>query len=167
MGTINILDLNNRLTKVEQVNVSQENYNSLKNRPKINGNLLTGDKTSAQLGLAGAADLGALTDLTTTAKTNAVAAINEVVNLLSLHDIGVDYTFADLTAEENITWFTNWTDSVNFPAQYGSGVLIPSKDPSQKAIIYIAIGSTSIGEVFTNVYKNNAWGTWNQVTFNS
>ena len=55
--TTNILDLNNRLEKVEKKNVAQNNYNSLKNRPKINGNLLTGDKTGAQLGLADAIDL--------------------------------------------------------------------------------------------------------------
>lgn len=55
--TTNILDLNNRLEKVEKENVAQNNYNSLKNRPKINGNLLTGDKTGAQLGLAEAQDI--------------------------------------------------------------------------------------------------------------
>lgn len=60
MGTTNILDLNNRLTKVEKENVAQNNYNSLKNRPKINGNLLTGDKTGTQLGLAEAQDVNKL-----------------------------------------------------------------------------------------------------------
>ena len=58
--TTNILDLNNRLTKVEKENVAKNNYNSLKNRPKINGNLLTGDKTGAQLGLAEAQEVGKL-----------------------------------------------------------------------------------------------------------
>lgn len=60
--TTNILDLNNRLEKVEKGNVVQNNYNSLKNRPKINGNLLTGDKTGAQLGLAEAQDVSNLED---------------------------------------------------------------------------------------------------------
>lgn len=55
--TTNILDLNNRLSKVEKENVAQNNYNSLKNRPKINGNLLTGDKTGSQLGLANTQDI--------------------------------------------------------------------------------------------------------------
>ena len=55
--TTNILDLNNRLEKVEKEKVAQNNYNSLKNRPKINGNLLTGDKTGTQLGLAEAQDV--------------------------------------------------------------------------------------------------------------
>ena len=82
--TTNILDLNNRLEKVEKENVAQNNYNSLKNRPKINGNLLTGDKTGTQLGLAEAQDIadintaiGNMSDLETTA-TNLVGAINEI-----------------------------------------------------------------------------------------
>ena len=84
--TTNILDLNNRLEKVEKENVAQNNYNSLKNRPKINGNLLTGDKTGSQLGLAEAQDItdintaiGNMSDLETTA-TNLVGAINEAMN---------------------------------------------------------------------------------------
>lgn len=89
MGTTNILDLNNRLTKVEKEKVTQNNYNSLKNRPKINGNLLTGDKTGTQLGLAEAQDItdintaiGNMSDLGTTAK-DLVGAINEVNDKLS------------------------------------------------------------------------------------
>lgn len=160
-NTTNILDLNNRLTKVEKENVAQNSYTSLKNKPKINGVTLTGNKSLADIGVAAAADLGALTDLTTTDKSSCVAAINEVVSGASLHDIGNDYTFADLTAEQKVTWFTNWTDAVNFPALYGSGVLIPSKDPSQKGIIYVIIGADGNGEVYTNAYKNGAWGKWN------
>ena len=82
--TTNILDLNNRLEKVEKENVAQNSYTSLKNKPKINGNLLTGDKTGTQLGLAEAQDvgdintaIGNMSDLGTTA-TNIVGAINEV-----------------------------------------------------------------------------------------
>ena len=81
--TTNILDLNNRLEKVEKKNVAQNNYNSLKNRPKINGNLLTGDKTGSQLGLAEAQEVGNLSDLSTTDKSSCVGAINEVVSDIS------------------------------------------------------------------------------------
>ena len=81
------------------------------------------------------------------------------------HVIDNNYTFADLTAETNITWFTNWNDTTNFPVLYGSGVLIPAEDPSHKAIIYIGIGDGSSGEVFTNIYKFGAWGTWKQLSF--
>ena len=80
--TTNILDLNNRLEKVEKKNVAQNNYNSLKNRPKINGNLLTGDKTGSQLGLAEALEVGSLNALTTTDKSSVVAAINELAAII-------------------------------------------------------------------------------------
>ena len=52
MGTTNILDLNNRLTKVEKENVAQNSYTSLKNKPKINGVTLTGNKSLADIGAA-------------------------------------------------------------------------------------------------------------------
>ena len=79
MGTTNILDLNNRLTKVEKGNVAQNSYTSLKNKPKINSVTLSGNKSLADIGAAAAADLGDLENLTTTAKTSAVVAINELV----------------------------------------------------------------------------------------
>ena len=117
--------------------------------------------TSALAGKASTNDLGDKSNLTTTDKSSAVAAINELVSGASLHDIGNDYTFADLTAEQKVTWFTNWTDNINFPVLYGSGVLIPAGDTTHKAIIYIGIGSGSSGEIYTNIYKFGAWGTWN------
>lgn len=60
MGTTNILDLNNRLSKVEKENVAQNSYTSLKNKPKINGVTLTGNKSLADIGAAAAADLTTL-----------------------------------------------------------------------------------------------------------
>lgn len=85
MGTTNILDLNNRLEKVEKENIAQNSYTSLKNKPKINSVILTGNKTSADLGIADASDvnglqteIGDLTTLNTTVKTDVVSAINEV-----------------------------------------------------------------------------------------
>lgn len=172
MGTTNILDLNNRLTKVEKGNVAQNSYTSLKNKPKINSVTLTGNKSLADIGAAAAADLTTLagdvgdkTQLNTTDKSSTVAAINELVIGASLHIIGDDYTFADLTAEQKVTWFTNWTDNINFPVLYGSGVLMPAKDVSLKAILYIVMGAGSSGEIYANTYKNGAWGTWKQLQF--
>ena len=85
MGTTNILDLNNRLTKVEQENVAQNSYTSLKNKPKINSVTLTGNKSLADIGAAAASDLttlagdvGNLSALTTTDKSSCVGAINEL-----------------------------------------------------------------------------------------
>lgn len=67
-------------------------YNELTNKPKINGVELLGNKTASDLGLASEADLnaavadiatnaaniGTLSNLTTTDKSSLVAAINEV-----------------------------------------------------------------------------------------
>lgn len=58
--TTNILDLNNRLAKVEKENIAQNSYTSLKNKPKINGVTLTGNKSLADIGAAAAADLTTL-----------------------------------------------------------------------------------------------------------
>ena len=89
MGTTNILDLNNRLAMVEKENVPQNSYTSLKNKPKINSHILTGDKSSSDLGLANAGDItdintaiGNMSDLGTTAK-DLVGAINEINDGLS------------------------------------------------------------------------------------
>lgn len=82
------------------------------------------------------------------------------------HDIGADYTIDDLASENHVTWFTNWSDSTNFPQIYGSGVLIPGKDTTQKAVIYICIGANG-GDVYTNSYINNAWGSWRKLQFTS
>lgn len=84
MGTTNILDLNNRLTKVEKENVAQNSYTSLKNKPKINNVTLTGNKSLADIGAAAVQDItdintaiGNMSDLDTTA-TDLVGGINEV-----------------------------------------------------------------------------------------
>ena len=93
------------------------------------------------------------------------SGLTSLTNSTSMHNIGFgDYDFDDLTAESSATWFTNWTDSTNFPAIYGSGVLLPGKDPTQKGIIYMVIGDGT-ARVYTNVYINGAWGTWKQLQF--
>jgi len=72
MGTTNILDLNNRLTRMEKENVAQNSYTSLKNKPKINGVTLTGNKSLADIGAAAAADLIVPEDITITKNTDYV-----------------------------------------------------------------------------------------------
>lgn len=93
MGTTNILDLNNRLTKVEKEKVAQNSYTSLKNKPKINNVTLTGNKSLADIGAAAATDLTTLagdvgdkTLLNTTDKSSTVAAINEVNGKIALDE---------------------------------------------------------------------------------
>lgn len=110
MGTTNILDLNNRLTKVEKENMAQNSYTSLKNKPKINGNLLTGDKTGTQLGLAEAQDIGDLSALTTTDKSSAVGAINEVAGHLKTEIItgsGTTNDWGELVTQIDADKFIN------------------------------------------------------------
>ena len=101
--TTNILDLNNRLEKVEKENVAQNSYTSLKNKPKINSHILTGDKSSSDLGLAAAGDItdintaiGNMSDLDTTA-TDLVGAVNEVNDGLSKLNSGIVNAYPIIT----------------------------------------------------------------------
>lgn len=100
--TTNILDLNNRLTKVEKEHVAQNSYISLKNKPKINGITLTGNKSLADIGAAAASDVGDITLLNTTDKSSVVAAINEVNSSYE----GVDLTvkFANEISSYSNEW---------------------------------------------------------------
>ena len=94
MGTTNILDLNNRLEKVEKENVAQNSYTSLKNKPKINGHILTGDKSNSDLGLAAASDI---TDI-----NNAINELNTVATT----------SITELSASGlTLTWLDNSPDS--------------------------------------------------------
>lgn len=109
--TTNILDLNNRLEKVEKENVAQNSYTSLKNKPKINGVTLTGNKSLADIGAAAASDLTTLagnvgdkTQLTTTDKSSCVGAINELNNAIVVSRVTASSAIEVSTT--NITQFT-------------------------------------------------------------
>lgn len=161
MGTTNILDLNNRLTKVEKENVAQNNYNSLKNRPKINGNLLTGDKTGAQLGLAESQDIadintaiGNMSDLSTTA-TNLVGAINEVnedTGWIQIESSGVSYRKIGsmVTLRGTTQSSSGWTTLCTLPSNIrpASDIMRAIRALSDYATLYI----TQSGDV--NVQSN-------------
>ena len=154
--TTNILDLNNRLEKVEKGNVSQNNYNSLKNRPKINGNLLTGDKTGAQLGLAEALEVGSLSALTTTDKSSTVAAINEVNN-------GLTNIETSLTSMDRLISFPFTMPSDVSSKEIGENITInlSANVPETAYIIGISVNiftqkRTVVGEYFGQAgFKNN------------
>ena len=77
----------------------------MKNRPKINGNLLTGDKTGSQLGLAEAQEVGNLSDLNTTDKSSCVGAINEVNGKIGNLSTGT-LRFYPIVAQNNIAAVT-------------------------------------------------------------
>ena len=93
--------------------------------------------------------IGDLSSLSTDDKTSAVLAINEMLATskdmgltgenLTNRQINDDFTFSDLVHQSKVTFFTNWTDNTNFPQIYGSGVLIPCLDPSEKLIFYTEI----------------------------
>ena len=57
-------------------------------------------------------------------------------NILQSNNIGGQLSFASLIAKRVVTFFTNWSDTTNFPAKYGSGVLIPALDATNKMIYY-------------------------------
>lgn len=101
--TTNILDLNNRLEKLEKENVAQNSYTSLKNKPKINGHILTGDKSSSDLGLAAASDITGLQSA-----INEVAAETEAawdgINHIILPGRDLTVVFADEIANYADEW---------------------------------------------------------------
>lgn len=60
------------------------------------------------------------------------------IGLLSVgaYRITSENTLASLLDKRLSTFFTNWTDSTNFPFSYGSGVIIPTDDPNHNIIFY-------------------------------
>lgn len=81
--TTNILDLNNRIEKLENENVAQNSYTSLKNKPKINNVTLTGNKSLADIGAASDADLTTLTNLVNL-KSNIILVENKDITIGSI-----------------------------------------------------------------------------------
>ncbi len=59
-------------------------------------------------------------------------------SLLQTTSIKDSFTFEDLIRKQSVTFFTNWTDTTNFPVQYGSGIVLPAKDSRNRYIIYTA-----------------------------
>lgn len=136
--TTNILDLNNRLEKVEKENVSQNNYNSLKNRPKINGNLLTGDKTSAQLGLADAQDITDINDELT--KLNA-GNIRAYPIITSNNYAAVSLPKATTYTINNITLLGDPTPIPESTGSVTDGYTIFAKSEEDGYILILLVGS--------------------------
>ena len=158
--TTNILDLNNRLEKVEKENVAQNSYTSLKNKPKINNVTLTGNKSSSDLGLAAAADLTALAgdvgnkaNLTTTNKDDLVVAINELNSgltaLISKLIFG-GYSNYYRTTETSIDGILN--NSVIAPQTDDSGYFSAENKSS-----IVGFGNRQFVFGWTNTAKVYAW----------
>lgn len=127
--TTNILDLNNRLEKVEKENVAQNSYTSLKNKPKINNVTLTGNKTSSDLGLANTSDIVGLQseiddliELTTDTNYVDVTAdgvktranlLSELFALVDLDKITKQSTFVQIGTAGDIAYYHCSTKSTN------------------------------------------------------
>ena len=60
---------------------------------------------------------------------------------LSSFSIGSTLSVEELLGRPTVTFFTNWSDAVNFPEIYGSGILIPGLDSTNKFLIYISSNS--------------------------
>lgn len=154
--TTNILDLNNRLTKVEKENVTQNSYTSLKNKPKINNVTLTGNKSLADIGAAAAADLTTLagdvgnkTNLTTTNKDDLVSAINEVNSGLN------DVTNVTVTTEhQSITTSTVYAKKLGKILLVSGYFYIASGQDILKDVQLFTVNQSIVGDVFTSLVSS-------------
>lgn len=79
--------------------------------------------------------------------------------LLKNHEIGRTLTFDELLSKETVTFFTNWTDGINFPGIYGSGIMIPGLDNTWKYIIYLGNGAASFG-----LWRSGSGIKWTSLT---
>ena len=79
--------------------------------------------------------------------------------ILINNSIGRNMSWSELENAKTVTYFTNWNDSTHFPNLYGSGVLIPGLDASNKYIIYIDNNNTE----YINVKAVNGWSGWKEL----
>ena len=79
--------------------------------------------------------------------------------ILINNSIGRNMSWSELENAKTVTYFTNWDDSTHFPNLYGSGVLIPGLDVSNKYIIYIDNNNTE----YINVKTVNGWSGWKEL----
>ena len=79
--------------------------------------------------------------------------------MLINNSIGKNMSWSELENAKTVTYFTNWDDSTHFPNLYGSGVLIPGLDVSNKYIIYIDNNNTE----YINVKAVNGWSGWKEL----
>jgi len=143
--TTNILDLNNRLTKIEKENVAQNSYTSLKNKPKINNVTLTGNKTLADIGAAAAADVGDIKGRS-----------------------GLSINFADLIEYGNGIFSISTTDDTDAPDSNGNSyyVLQSSFYSDNSYVIQIAINSWPTDfKVYLRKRTSGTWSNWKSIEF--
>lgn len=130
------------------------NYSDLLNVPEIVNNRTTTKEGTVLDGRQGKAIQDEFDKLNT--KMNA-SGLND--RLLKNHEIGRTLTFNELLSKETVTFFTNWTDGVNFPGIYGSGIMIPGLDTTWKYIIYLGNGAASFG-----LWRSGSGIKWTKLT---
>lgn len=76
--------------------------------------------------------------------------------------ISSTFTLQNLCNNNKVTFFTNWADNTNFPKIYGSGVMIPCADGTNRTIIYCDVTDNTKGFYIGNAKKSNdVWSvTW-------
>lgn len=79
--------------------------------------------------------------------TKIIQEVKDKLKNMGLLSVGIhsceikeSFTFDDLIHRNEVTFFTNWTDSTNFPFLYGSGILIPGSDVRFKYMLYTNMG---------------------------
>ena len=97
IGTGLNLDDNGELTATGGGSGGTTNYNDLSNKPQINGNTLSGNKTSAQLGLASASDIPTVPITAIQKNGTGITPVSGTVN------ITVPTTAADVSALPDTT----------------------------------------------------------------
>jgi len=97
IGTGLNLDDNGELTATGGGSGGTTNYNDLTNKPQINGNTLSGNKTSAQLGLASASDIPTVPITAIQKNGTGITPVSGTVN------ITVPTTAADVSALPDTT----------------------------------------------------------------
>lgn len=71
---------------------------------------------------------------------NRLKEVGLLENACTSTSIREDFTFEDLIHKTEVTFFTNWIDTIHFPRPIGSGVLLPGSDPRFKTILYTTTG---------------------------
>lgn len=169
VGTGLNLDDNGELTATGGGSGGTTNYNDLSNKPQINGNTLSGNKTSAQLGLASASDIPTtLADLSgdsthrTVSDTEKAAwnnksdfsgSYNDLTNKPTipdeLSDLTEDATHRTVTDTEKSTWNSKQT----------------ALSSTQLDAVNSGIDSTKVEQIETN--KNNILLLQSQANWNT
>lgn len=106
---------------------------------------------------------GTMEELATTADLASYATLDSMrkSGLLSgalyYSRIDATNTLASYLEKNTTIFFSNWTDSTNFPFNYGSGVIIPTADTNYRVILY-SNGSDSKSFVVGSASKTS--GSW-------